>query len=232
MVKRPFMAGPLRSPNRIQNTFANEVMIDELAFLAGVDPVNFRVDNLQDDRLITVIQTAARMAHWVYGPRAAKVGTGRYLTGTGMAAVHYEGTLGYNAAVVKLTVDTQTGKITVNHVWSAQDCGPAINPDGQKQQAEGCAMQGISRSLIEELKWDSNGILSRDWATYPVVRFKDMPAFDFQVINRPDQPAVGAGEVLITNMPAAISNAIFDATGKRMRQVPFTRDRVKAALAG
>src|SRR5262249_5388662 len=99
-------------------------------------------------------------------------------------------------------------------------------------QLGGCVMQGISRSLIEELKWDSNRILSRDWATYAVVRFKDMPAFDFQVISRPDQPAVGAGEVLITNMPAAISNAIFDATGKRMRQVPFTRERVKAALTG
>ena len=230
-VKKTFMSGPLRSPSRIQNTFANEVMIDELAHLAHADPVNFRIDNLQDPRLITVIQTAANLASWTYGPRAASVGTGRYLTGTGVSAVHYEGTLGYNAAVVNVTVDTQTGKVTVNHVWSAQDCGPAINPDGQKQQAEGCAIQGLSRSLIEEVKWDSSRILSRDWATYPVVRFKDIPKFDFQVINRPDQPAVGAGEVLITNMPAAISNAIFDATGTRLRQVPFTRDRVKAALA-
>jgi CO/xanthine dehydrogenase Mo-binding subunit len=145
--------------------------------------------------------------------------------------MRYEGSLGYNAAVVNLTVDTKTGKVTVNHVWSAQDCGPAINPDGQKQQAEGCCIQGIGRSLIEEIKWDSNGMITKDWATYPVMRFKDIPKFDFQVISRPDQPAVGAGEVLVTNMPAAISNAIFDATGKRMRQVPFTRDRVKAALA-
>jgi CO/xanthine dehydrogenase Mo-binding subunit len=230
-VKKTFMSGPLRSPSRIQNTFANEIMTDELAHLAGADPVNFRVDNLQDARLIAVIQTAANMASWVYGPRAAKLGTGRYLSGTGFSAMRYEGALGYNAAVVNLTVDTKTGKVVVNHVWSAQECGPAINPDGQKQQAEGCLMQGISRSLIEELKWDSNGIITRDWATYPVVRFKDMPKFDFQVISRPDQLAVGAGEVLITNMPAAISNAIFDATGKRMRQLPFNRDRVKAALA-
>ena len=178
-----------------------------------------------------MIQTAAQMAKWVYGPRAANVGKGRQLTGTGMAAVHYEGTLGYNAVVVNLTVDTKTGKVKVNHVWSAQDCGPAINPDGQKLQAEGCVMQGISRSLIEEVKWSANGITTRDWATYPVIRYNDMPAFDFQVISRTDQAAVGAGEVLITNMPAAISNAIFDATGKRMRQLPFTRTRVKAALA-
>jgi CO/xanthine dehydrogenase Mo-binding subunit len=230
-VQRTFMSGPLRAPARIQNTFANEVMVDELAHLAGADPVNFRVDNLQDPRLIAVIQLAAQMSSWVYGPAAANVGTGRYLTGTGVSAMRYEGSLGYNAAVVNLTVDTKTGKVVVNHVWSAQDCGPAINPDGQKQQAEGCCVQGIGRSLVEEIKWDSNGMITKDWATYPVMRYKDIPKFDFQVISRPDQPAVGAGEVLITNMPAAISNAIFDATGKRMRQVPFTRDRVKAALA-
>jgi CO/xanthine dehydrogenase Mo-binding subunit len=231
-VRRTFMSGPLRSPSRIQNTFANEVMMDELAHLAGADPVNFRLDHLQDARMIAVIQATAQMSSWVYGPRAAKVGSGRYLTGTGMSAHRYEGTLGYNAVVLNLTVDTKTGKVTVNHVWSAQDCGPAINPDGQKQQAEGCVMQGISRSLIEELEWAPDRIVSRDWATYPVIRFKDMPKFDFQVISRTDQPAVGAGEVAITNMPAAISNAIFDATGKRMRQVPFTRYRVKAALTG
>jgi CO/xanthine dehydrogenase Mo-binding subunit len=230
-VRRTFLSGPLRSPSRIQNTFANEVMIDELAHLAGEDPVNFRLDHLQDPRLIAVIQAAAQMSGWVYGPRGANVGSGRYRTGTGTSAVHYEGSLGYNAAVVKLTVDTKTGKVKVDHVWSAQDCGPAINPDGQKQQAEGCVMQGISRSLMEEVKWDANGVISRDWILYPVVRFLDMPKFDFQVISRTDQPAVGAGEVLITNMPAAISNAIFDATGTRMRQLPFTPDRVKAALA-
>jgi nicotinate dehydrogenase subunit B len=116
-VQRTFMTGPLRSPARIQNTFANEVMMDELAHLAGADPVNFRVDHLQDPRLIAVIQTAAKMANWEYGPAAAKVGTGRHLTGTGVAAMRYEGNLGYNAAVVNLTVDTKTGKVTVNHVW-------------------------------------------------------------------------------------------------------------------
>src|SRR5262249_17070425 len=105
-VQRTFMSGPLRAPARIQNTFANEVMVDELAPLAGADPVNFRVDNLQDARLIAVIQAAAQMASWVYGPAAANVGTGRYLTGTGVSAMRYEGSLGYNAAVVNVTVDT------------------------------------------------------------------------------------------------------------------------------
>jgi CO/xanthine dehydrogenase Mo-binding subunit len=230
-VRLSFMSGPLRSPARIQNTFANETMIDELAHGAGVDPVQFRIDNLQEPRLIAVIQLAAQMAKWPARPAASAIGKGRYLTGMGFSAMRYEGTLGYNALAVHLTVDTKTGKVTVNHAWSAQDCGPAINPDGQKQQAEGCLMQGISRSLIEELKWTSDNVKSRDWVTYPVIRFDHMPAFDFQIIDRKDQAAVGAGEVLITNAPAAIGNAIFDATGKRLRQVPFTPTRVRAALA-
>ncbi len=230
-VQLPFLTGPLRSPSRIQNTFANESMIDELAYAAGVDPVQFRLQNLNDERLITVIRTAAQMANWQPRPAASKLGTGRYRTGRGIAAMWYEGALGRNAAVVQVTVDTKTGKVTVDHVWSAQDCGPAINPDGMRLQAEGCVMQGISRALIEELKWTPDGITSSDWVKYPVIRFEAMPAFDFQIIDRKDQPAVGAGEVLITNMPAAIGNAIFDATGKRLRQVPFTPARVRAALA-
>jgi len=230
-VRLAFLSGPLRSPARIQNTFANETIVDELAVLAGVDPVQFRLDNLQEPRLIDVIELTAQMAKWPARPSGSKIGTGRYLTGMGFSAMRYEGNLGYNALAVQVTVDTKTGKVTVDHAWSAQDCGPAINPDGQRQQAEGCLMQGISRSLIEELRWGPNGIRSRDWVTYPVIRFDHMPTFAFRVIDRRDQAAVGAGEVLITNAPAAIGNAIFDATGKRLRQVPFTPARVRAALA-
>jgi nicotinate dehydrogenase subunit B len=171
------------------------------------------------------------MAKWEGKPAASKIGTGRYLTGRGFAAMRYEGNLGYNALAVDLAIDTKTGKVVVNHAWSAQDCGPAINPDGMKQQAEGCLIQGISRSLIEELKWKPDGITTYDWITYPVIRFNAIPKFDFQIIDRKDQPAVGAGEVLITNTPAAIANAIFDATGKRLRQLPFTPARVPAALS-
>jgi nicotinate dehydrogenase subunit B len=230
-VRRTFLTGPLRSPARIQNTFANESIVDELAHLLGADPVQFRLDNLQDSRMIAVIQAAAQMAGWKAGPAAANVGTGRLLKGRGISAHRYEGSLGYNALVVDLTVDTKTGSVSVDHAWSAQDCGPAINPDGMRQQAEGCLMQGVSRSLIEELKWNANGVTSNDWVTYPVIRFAAMPPnFDFQIIDRKDQPAVGAGEVLVTNVPAAIANGIFDATGKRMRQLPFTPARVRAAL--
>jgi CO/xanthine dehydrogenase Mo-binding subunit len=226
-----FLTAPLRAPWRIQNTFANESFMDELAFAAGADPLDFRVDHLEDERLLAVTQAAAKLAKWQARPPAAKIGKGRYLSGRGISSSHYEGNNGYNALVVAVTVDTKTGKITVDHAWSAQDCGPAVNPDGMRAQAEGCLLQGISRTLIEELKWGPNGITTRDWASYPVIRFTAMPTFDFQIINRIDKPVLGAGEVLITNVPAAIANAVFDATGVRIRQVPFTPTRVRAALA-
>jgi nicotinate dehydrogenase subunit B len=225
-----FMAGPLRSPNRIQNTWANESFIDELAHLAGRDPVEFRLAHLRDERLIAVIREAASLAGWEPRPAASRVERGRFKRGRGFAAMLYEGDNGYNAAAFAVTVDTHTGKVRVDEVWSAQDCGPALNPDGMRAQAECCLMQTISRSLIEELKWGPDGITSVDWESYPVARFMDMPKLHFRVIDRKDEDVMGAGEVLITNGPAAIANAIFDATGKRIRQVPFTPARMRRLL--
>jgi CO/xanthine dehydrogenase Mo-binding subunit len=132
--------------------------------------------------------------------------------------------------VAQVQIDTKTGKVTVPHVWAAQDCGLTVNPDGMRSQAEGCVLQGVSRALKEEVRWTPQGITSVDWASYPVPRFPEMPQFEFRIINRPDKPVVGAGEVVITAMVAAIGNAIFDATGARLRQVPFTPARVRAAL--
>ena len=198
-----FLAGPLRSPARIQNTFANESFIDELAHAAGADPIAFRLAHLKDQRLIDVINLAAKMAKWQTRPAASKIGKGRFKTGRGISAMLYEGNNGYNAAVFQVTVDTKTGKVVVDAVWSAQDCGPVLNPDGMRAQAEGGLMQAISRTLIEEVKWGANGITSKDWRTYPVIRFTAMPkTFHFQAIDRKDQPVWGAGEVLITNGPA------------------------------
>jgi CO/xanthine dehydrogenase Mo-binding subunit len=130
-----------------------------------------------------------------------------------------------------VTVDTKSGAVTVPHVWATQDCGLMVNPDGMHAQAEGCVIQGISRALKEEVKWSSTRMESVDWVTYPILTFTEMPeSFDFKVIDRPDQPPVGAGEVVITAMVAAIANAIHDATGARLREVPFTPARVQAAL--
>jgi nicotinate dehydrogenase subunit B len=226
-----FMAGPLRSPARIQNTWANESFVDELAFMAGRDPVEFRMAHLKDQRLMHVIQVATQMASWQPRPAASQIMPGRYKTGRGVAAMLYEGNNGYNAAVFQVTVDTKTGKVKVDEVWTAQDCGPVLNPDGMRAQAEGCLMQTISRSLIEEVTWGDDGVLSDNWDTYPVIRFMDMPKLHFESVNRLDADVWGAGEVLITNGPAAIANAIFDATGKRIREMPFTPARMRKLLA-
>jgi nicotinate dehydrogenase subunit B len=238
----PFFSGPLRSPNRIQNTFANESFIDELAHAAGQDPVAFRLKHLRApggpvdspefirERLAQSLERTAALAKWQPKVAASKIGTGRYLTGLGVSAMAYEGDNGINSSIWQVTVDTKTGKVVVDQCWSAQDCGPIMNPTGMRMQAEGCLMQTTSRSLIEELKWGPNGVTSRDWESYPVIRFNHMPKLTLDLINQPDQPVMGAGEVLITNGPSGIANAIFDATGARLRQVPFTPARVRAAL--
>jgi CO/xanthine dehydrogenase Mo-binding subunit len=205
--------------------------MDELAHAAGADPLDFRLAHLTDPRLVAVTNAAAKMAGWEQRPAASKIGSGRLLSGRGISSVHYEGANGYSGLVVTVTVDTKTGQVHVDHAWAAQDSGPAVNPDGMRAQAEGGLIQGISRALIEELKWGPDGITSSDWVTYPVIRFKAMPTFEFQIISRTDQPVRGAGEVTITNVPAAIGNAIFDATGKRIRELPMTPARVRAALA-
>jgi nicotinate dehydrogenase subunit B len=226
-----FYTGPLRSPNRIQNTFANESFMDELASAVSQDPIAFRLKHLSDPRLIAVIKEVSEMAGWTPAPSHSAPGSGTVRSGRGIAAMRYEGTGGYAAVIVHLDVDTGTGAVSVRHVWAAQDCGLAVNPEGMRAQAEGCCIQGISRSLKEELKWTPDQVTSRDWVSYPIATFSDVPdSFEFQIIDRPDQPVLGAGEVVITAMPAAIGNAIHDATGARLREVPFTPARVKAAL--
>jgi CO/xanthine dehydrogenase Mo-binding subunit len=226
-----FLTAPLRSPARIQNTFANESFMDELAAAAKQDPVDFRLAHLDLFRLESCFRTAAAMAGWESRPSPQAPSDDRMVTGRGIAGMQYEGTGAYAAVATKLLVDKQTGKVRVQHVWAAQDCGITINPDGMRAQAEGCCLQGISRALKEELTWTKQKVTSVDWATYPVLRFTDMPEFDFHILDQPDQPPLGAGEVVITAMIASIGNAIFDATGVRLRRPPFTPARVRAGLA-
>jgi len=127
-------------------------------------------------------------------------------------------------------VDTSTGKVTVKRITMAYDCGLIINPDGVRNQIEGNIMQGVSRTLLEEVKFDATGVKSVDWVTYPVLRFQDVPDVQIILIPRPELPASGAAETPIVVVPAAIANAIFDATGVRMREIPFTPERVLSAL--
>lgn len=231
-VRSPFFTGPLRSPERLQNTFAHESFIDEIAASLKADPVEYRLRHLADPRLIGVVQEAAKLANWEKrpSPRAGNARTG-IVSGRGLSCVLYEGNNGYCAAVVDVEVNQSTGAIVVKNIYIANDCGPISNPDGLNNQLEGGAIQGISRALLEEVTWDDEKVTSIDWRTYrPLYLGAEVPVILKRLINAEGR-AMGAGETAVTIMPAAIANAVFDATGVRLRQVPFTPDRVKAALA-
>jgi len=231
-VASPFFTGPLRSPLRIQNTFAHECFMDELCTRIKADPVAFRVHHLSDVRLSDVVKAAAQAAKWESrsSPKANATRTGT-VTGRGIACVAYEGNNGYAAIVAEVSVDVESGRVTPKSFTVAVDCGPISNPDGLRNQTEGGVLQGMSRALLEEIKWDNKRITSTDWESYNSLYLDlELPAITVTMINRSDVPATGAGETAITVVPAAIGNAIFDATGIRLREVPFTAERVRAAL--
>lgn len=238
----PFFTGPLRSPARLQNTFVHESFMDEIAAAVGADPVEFRLRHLNNvppteeisgERLKAVIRAAAQAAGWDPRP-SPKPGNPRtgVVTGRGIAACLYEGDNGYCAVVAEVEVDQDTGVITPKRFFVGHDCGPITNPDGLRNQIEGGIYQGMSRALVEEVTWDRDKITSVDWITYPVMTFgHKTPEIVSVLIDRRDVEAMGAGETTITVVAAAIGNAVFDATGARLRQIPFTPERVKAALA-
>ena len=205
--------------------------MDELATKAGADPVEFRLKHLSSERVIGVLEAAAKAAKWEkrVSPKAnAKTGI---VTGRGVAVVAYEGDNGYTGIVVEVNVNQQTGKVDVKRMWVAIDAGPISNPDGLRQQAEGGALQGMSRALGEEVTWDREKVTSVDWRTYHSLPVGfDLPKIECVLVNQPNEEATGAGETSITVIAAAIGNAVFDATGARLRQIPFTPERVKAAL--
>jgi CO/xanthine dehydrogenase Mo-binding subunit len=232
-VRSPFFTGPLRSPLRIQNTFANECFMDELCAQAKADPVAFRLAHLDDARVIGVLQAAAKAAGWKArspGPDTHKTGVVR---GRGIACVNYEGGNGYAALVADVEVNLETGVVHPTRFVVAIDCGPISNPDGLRNQTEGGLLQGMSRALVEEVKWDKRHITSTDWETYNSLHLDyETPKIEIVFVTPAGVPALGAGETAITVAPAAIGNAIFDATGRRLRNLPFTPERVKAALPG
>ena len=244
VVPSPFFTGPLRSPRRLQNTFAHESFMDEIAAYMKVDPVEYRLRHLADARLKEVVSEAARVADWETrpSPRLDNPRTG-VVTGRGVACVLYEGDNGYVALVAELDVDQGTGDLAAKRFVVAQDVGPISSPDGVKNQLEGGILQGLSRAVGEEVTWDSEKITSVDWAMYKSLFLStwnqprygvgsQIPMIETVLINRPDAEAMGAGETAITVVAAAVGNAIFDATGVRVREVPFTPERVKAALSG
>ena len=232
-VRSTFFTGPLRSPDRLQNTFAHESFIDEIAASLRVDPVEYRLKHLGDPRLIAVVTAAAKAANWQARPSPRPAGRrSGVASGRGVSCVLYEGDNGYCAMVAEVDVNQDNGLVTVRRLVIANDSGPISNPDGLRNQLEGGAIQGISRTLLEEVTWDDQKVTSVDWRTYkPLFLSAAVPAIEIVLINRPDMPAMGAGETAVTVTAGAIANAIFDATGLRLRQVPFTPERVKAAMA-
>ena len=233
VVNSPFFTGPLRAPSRLQNTFAHECFMDEIAAHVKADPVGYRLRHLSHARLSEAVRRAASAAGWQArpSPRPNIPRTGA-TNGRGIGCVCYEGDNGYLAMVAEVDVDQDTGQVRVSRLVVAQDSGPISNPDGIRNQIEGGALQGLSRALGEAVSWDDRAVTSIDWRTYRSlpVGFA-VPRIEIVLIDQPDEEACGSGETAITVVAAAVGNAIFDATGARIREIPFSPERVKAALA-
>ena len=224
-----FRTSHLRTPGRMQNTFANEAFFDELAAAAGADPLQWRLTYLKEPRARAVLEDVARLSKWQSRSSPASKTTGHLARGRGVSFVKYDNDRTFVALVAEVEVNRTTGGIRVTNVWCSHDCGQIVNPDGAINQIEGGIVQTISRTLLEELQFDRTHVTSTDWASYPILRFPDVPHIHVSLINRPDMPLWGAGEMAPTVVPSAISNAVFDATGVRLRSVPFLPAKVKAA---
>jgi nicotinate dehydrogenase subunit B len=206
--------------------------MDELCAHTKSDPVAFRLQHLQNSRVIGVLKAAANAASWqARSSPKAEISRAQTVSGRGVACVAYEGDNGYAALVAEVDVDLQTGTVRPKRFVIALDCGPVSNPDGLRNQIEGGILQGMSRALVEEVTWDNKRVTSIDWETYNTLRLDyEMPPVETVFVTPANVPATGAGETAITVTPAAIGNAIFNATGARLRDLPFTPERVKTAL--
>ena len=222
----------LRSPAQYETTFAMESFIDELAAATGQDPLEFRLKHLKDPRAIDVLKAAAKQYGWKPRPARGKSPQGgKPVTGCGIAWVNRDDSR--VATIADVTVDPQSGTIRVERVVVAHDCGLVVNPDGIRNQVEGNVIQSISRTLHEEVTFDRSHVTSRDWVGYPILRFSEVPdSIEVVIVNNdPKYPMHGAGEPATCPTAAVISNAVYDAVGIRLRELPFRPDRVKAALS-
>ena len=227
----PFRASWIRTPGRLQNTFANEAFLDELAAAAGADPLAFRLRYLKDPRGIEVLTKVATLAKWEERPSPRRDRSGDIVRGRGVTYCHYNNAKAYVAAVAEVAVNQKTGAIRVERFFVTHDLGQIINPDGLKNQIEGNIVQTVSRTMKEELLFDRSRVTSVDWASYPILTMPEVPDVVIELIDRPDITPLGGGEPSAAVVPSAISNAVFDATGVRLRSVPFTPARFKAAQA-
>jgi nicotinate dehydrogenase subunit B len=194
-----------------------------------VDPVQFRLRYLTSDKRIPdILLATAKKAGWTDHISPAPPSTGAKASGRGVAVANRANTM--TAAVAEVEVDKTTGEVTVKKITLGHDCGLIVNPDGLKNQIEGNILQAVSRALLEEVQFDSTGQKNLDWNSYPVIRYEQIPDVEIVLINRPEMQPLGGGEPSIVPVTAAIANAIHDAAGVRLRRVPFTPERVLAAL--
>ena len=228
LAETPFRPSWIRTPGRMQNTFANESFMDELAAAAKADPLEFRRRYLKDARGLELLQRLETLAK--YAPRSGPRESGDIVRGRGISYTKYELVRTYVGIVADVEVNRSTGQVRVTDVYVAHDCGQVINPDGLKNQIEGNVVQTVGRTLFEEIKFDRSTITSRDWGTYRIIKFPEVPRVSIELIDRPTEKPWGAGEPTAAVVPSAIANAICDATGVRLRSVPFTPDKVLAGL--
>ncbi|SHH81306.1 molybdopterin cofactor-binding domain-containing protein [Bradyrhizobium erythrophlei] len=229
----------LRGVSALPNTFAHESYIDELATEAGVDPIEYRLRYLRDKRAVDLVNAVAERAGWSPRPvRQEPIAEGDVVRGRGFAYALYVHSKfpGYGAAwsawIADVAVNKATGDVSVTRVVAGQDSGLMINPEGVRHQIHGNVIQSTSRALMEEVSFDRNSVTSREWGAYPIIKFPDIPKIDVLMLPRQDQPPLGVGESASVPSAAAIANAIFDATGVRFRELPFTPERILAGLRG
>jgi nicotinate dehydrogenase subunit B len=220
----PIRVSALRTLGAYANVFAIESFMDELAVAIGADPIAFRLAHLKDPRARAVIEKAAAMASWKPGQQ------GDGSRGRGIGFARYKNSQTYVAVVATIEVDRTTGSVRVPQAWAATDAGLVINPDGLINQIEGGMIQSASWTLYEAVQFDRDGIRSRDWSTYPILTMPDVPKVTVGLLNRPEERALGAGEASQGPMAAAIGNAFANATGRRLRTLPMSPQRVRVAL--
>lgn len=228
-IASPLRTAHLRAPQEFQVHFAHESFVDEAAAASGQDPIAFRLANLENERERHVLEEVRRASGWETRPSPAGARDGDVVTGRGVALATGYGT--HVATVCEVEVDRRTGRVRATRVVVAHDCGLVVNPLGLRLTIEGNVVQSLSRTLLEEVAFDPERVTSVDWLTYPILEADLAPdVIEAVMVERPDAPPGGAGEPALVSVPAAIANAVFDATGVRLRRLPLTPERVKAAL--
>ena len=225
LVQGPIRTSSTRGLGAFGNVFAIESFVDELAGASGIDPVTFRLAHLTDQRARDVVEAAVELAGGLEAPGGVDA------PGRGLAFARYENHKTYVCVIVEVEVVARTGDVRLRKAWIAADAGEVIDPDGLTNQLEGGLLQAASWALVERVEVASSGVTSRDWETYPILRFSEVPEITTRLLDRPGRRSLGAGEATTGPTPAAIANAVFDATGARIRDLPLRPERMKAALA-